>query len=182
MMKKTACIFLFCFLVLHTVYLFGQNLQIDWKNCFGGSEQDLAYDIVEIPDGYFIVGYTWSTDGDISFNKGLLDGWLIKTDNSGNMLWEKTYGGSSGDGFFRIIPDNSGNYFLVGGSGSSDGDISQDPYPNSEDYWIVKIDIDGNILWDKIVGGTYGDRYLRVVKLLMEVLWPWASQFLRMEM
>jgi len=49
---------------------------------------------------------------------------------------------------------------LVGGSGSSDGDISNDPYPDSEDFWIVKIDIDGNIIWDKIVGGSNGGEHI----------------------
>ena len=135
-------------------------MEIIWQKCFGGSEQDIAYDIVKIPGGYFITGYTWSLDGDVSYNNGLLDGWLIKTDTLGNILWEKTYGGSSGDGFRRIFPDNTGNYILVGGSGSSDGDISNDPYPDSEDFWIVKIDIDGNIIWDKIVGGSDGGEHI----------------------
>ncbi|MDD2965794.1 MAG: T9SS type A sorting domain-containing protein [Bacteroidales bacterium] len=137
-------------------------MEIIWQQCFGGSEQDIAYDIVEIPGGYFIVGATESSDGDISFNHnvGFRDGWLIKTDASGNILWEKTYGGSSGDGFRRIFPDNTGNFILVGGSGSSDGDISYDPYPDSEDFWFVKIDIDGNIIWDKIVGGSDGGEHI----------------------
>jgi hypothetical protein len=140
------------------LFSFGQNMEITWQSCFGGSEEDVAYDIIEVPGGYFITGYTFSIDGDISFNNGLLDGWLIKIDTIGNILWEKTYGGSSGDGFRRIFPDNSGNYILVGGSGSSDGDISNNPYPGSESFWIVKIDVEGNIIWDKIVGGSYGDK------------------------
>jgi hypothetical protein len=140
------------------IFAFGQNMEITWQSCFGGTGQDIAYDIIEVPGGYFITGYTWSIDGDIYFNNGLLDGWLIKTDTVGNILWEKTYGGSSGDGFFRIFPDISGNYLIVGGSGSSDGDISYNPYPGSESFWIVKIDIEGNIIWDKIVGGSYGDK------------------------
>ncbi len=143
--------------VLH-FFSFGRNMEITWQSCFGGTGQDIAYDIVEVPGGYFITGYTWSIDGDISFNNGLLDGWLIKIDTAGNILWEKTYGGSSGDGFRRIFPDNTGNYIMVGGSGSSDGDISYNPYPGSESFWIVKIDIEGNIIWDKIVGGSYGDK------------------------
>ncbi len=144
----------------YQIPLYGQSFEISWQQCFGGSEQDIAYDIVEIPDGYFITGYTWSNDGDVSLNNGLLDGWLIKTDTVGNILWEKTYGGSSGDGFRRIFPDNNGNYILVGGSGSSDGDISYDPYPGSEDFWVVKIDINGNIIWDKIVGGSDGGEHI----------------------
>jgi hypothetical protein len=145
------------FLILR-ISSYGQSFEVSWQQCFGGSLLDIAYDIIEIPDGYFIVGSTKSDDGDISINKGLSDGWLIRTDNNGNMLWEKTYGGSSGDGFRRIFPDNSGNYIMVGGSGSSDGDISYNPYVGSESFWIVKIDIEGNIIWDKIVGGSYGDK------------------------
>jgi hypothetical protein len=152
--------YLVCLLIAALIQstVLGQSMEIQWQQCFGGTEQDIAFDIVEIPEGYLITGYTWSIDGDISFNNGLLDGWLIKTDLTGDIIWEKTYGGSSGDGFFRIIPDNSGNYFLVGGSASSDGDISYDPYPDSEDFWIVKIDINGNILWDKIIGGNKSDK------------------------
>ncbi len=154
-MKKTVFLLLY---ILHQTSAYTQDYELVWQQCFGGSEEETARDIIKIPDGYFIAGYTFSIDGDISLNKGILDGWLIKTDNNGNMVWEKTYGGSSGDGIHRIFPDNNGNYYLLCGTGSSDGDISYDPYPNSEDYWIVKIDVDGNILWDKIVGGTYGDK------------------------
>ncbi len=153
-MKKTTILL---FLISNFSLLFSQNFQLTWQQCYGGSEQDQANDIIEVTNGYLIVGWTKSNDGDISFNHGILDGWLIKTDSIGNILWKKTYGGSSGDGFVRITPDNNGNYFLIGGSGSSDGDISNDPYPDSEDFWIVKIDIEGNIIWDKIVGGNAGD-------------------------
>lgn len=114
---------LFLFAAAHHP-IFSQNFEIVWQQCFGGSEKDIAYDIIEIPGGYFILGTTESNDGDISFYNGIIDGWLIRTDSTGNIIWEKTYGGSSGDGFRRIFPDNSGNYILVGGSASSDGDVS----------------------------------------------------------
>ena len=154
-MRYLVCLLITAFIQTSVL---GQSMEIQWQQCLGGSEEDIAYDIVETPDGFFIVGATESNDGNISFNHnvGFRDGWLIKTDTIGNIIWEKTYGGSNGDGFRRIFPDNTGNYILVGGSGSSDGDISYDPYPDSEDFWIVKIDIDGNIIWDKIVGGSNG--------------------------
>ena len=134
-----------------------QNYQINWQQCFGGSEQDQAYDIIEIPGGYFILGSTESADGDISLNHGISDGWLIKTDNSGNIIWEGTYGGSSGDNFVRIFPTENEDFYILGASRSSDGDISFDPYPDSWDHWILKIDSEGDIIWDKIVGGSTGE-------------------------
>ena len=155
-MKKTT-IFL---ILLNTVcYLFSQNYQMTWQQCYGGEESDKARDITLIFDGYFIVGNTLSSNGDISFNHGSSDIWLIKTDSIGNIIWEKTYGGSESEGCQRIIPDGDGNYFLIGGSNSADGDISNDPFPDTWDYWIAKIDNNGNIIWEKIVGGN-GDETL----------------------
>ena len=153
-MKKAAFILLFVSVCFGA---FPQDYLLNWQQCFGGSEQDKAYDIIAIPGGYFILGTTESADGDISFNNGISDGWLIKTDSNGNLLWERTYGGSSGDNFVRIFPTNNGEYYILGASRSSDGDISFDPYPDSWDHWILKIDSEGNIIWDKIVGGNAGE-------------------------
>lgn len=69
-------------------------------------------------------------------------------------MWEKTFGGSSGEHVGKILPTNDGNYYIIGVSGSSDGDISNDPYPDSGDLWLLKIDSEGNIIWEEIFGGT----------------------------
>ncbi|NOX47901.1 MAG: hypothetical protein GXO89_13075, partial [Chlorobi bacterium] len=149
--------FLFaCFLFVQ--YGNAQNLPIVWQGCFGGSEPDFANDILEIEDGYLILGNARSNDGDISSLHGGQDGWLMKTDFSGNLIWEKTFGGTYSDEFVRIAKSADNNFFILSSSYSSDGDISNDPYPNSTDFWIVKIDAMGNILWDRIVGGNMLDQ------------------------
>jgi hypothetical protein len=153
-MKKAVILLL---AAISPLILFSQNYQINWQKCLGGSEQDQAYDIIAIPGGYFILGNTESTDGNVSFNHGFTDGWLIKTDNNGNILWERTYGGSSGDNFVRIFPTDNSQYYILGASRSSDGDVTFDPYLESWDHWILKIDIEGNIIWDKIAGGSAGE-------------------------
>jgi len=137
--------------------LVAQDWNIIWQQCYGGSDNDVAYDIIAIENGYFITGGTGSSDGDISFSHGMGDGWLVRTDSTGNLLWEKTYGGSDSEGFMRILTSTDGNYYLLGTSWSTDGDISYNPYPGTGSFWIVKIDVEGNILWDKIAGGTKGD-------------------------
>jgi hypothetical protein len=144
-------------IVLLKLSVSGQNLDIIWQQCFGGSAIDVANDIIAIENGYFITGGTGSSDGDISFSHGMGDGWLVRTDSTGNLLWEKTYGGSNSEGFQRILPSTDGNFYLLGTSWSLDGDISYNPYPGTGSFWIVKIDVEGNILWDKIAGGTKGD-------------------------
>lgn len=135
------------------------QLQINWQNCFGGSQNDDAFDVLLANNGIYIIGQTQSNDGDISFSHGSLDGWLIKTDAFGDFLWEKTFGGSSGDAFYRgFLEQQNGNLFLIGSSTSNDGDISNDPYSESTDYWLVKVDSIGNIIWDKILGGNRLDQ------------------------
>ena len=153
MIKLVFTLYFLCISLL----LLAQDYQLTWQNCFGGSEQDKTRDIIKVPGGYFVAGYTDSDDGDISFNHGYGDGWIVFIDSVGSIIWEKTYGGSNGDSFRKILPSDNNTFILVGGSGSSDGDISYDPYPGSADYWIVKIDLQGNIIWDRIVGGNYGE-------------------------
>ena len=153
-MKKQIFLLL---LLFSCIMLHSQDYQLTWQQCYGGSNGDLSKDIVETANGYLITGGTSSNDGDVTFYLGGGDGWLIKVDTVGNILWEKTYGGSDLEYFNRIIPSSDDTFYLLGLSFSSDGDISYDPYPDSPDYWIVKIDSSGNIIWDKIVGGNMGE-------------------------
>lgn len=151
-------------IILSSSIAFGQIFSLQWQQCFGGSDQDLTSDILLYNTGYIIVGGTYSSDGDISIHYGGEDGWIIMTDSVGNLIWEKSYGGSLGDGFSRILRTNDGNFYLVGGTWSSDGTIGIDPYLDSEDYWIMKIDTLGNILWEKLIGGNGTDLIWDAVK------------------
>jgi hypothetical protein len=144
-------------LVISYIFLFSQNYMVNWQSCFGGSEFDYATDMVEFNNKFYILGNTFSDDGDIFLLHGENDYWLVCTDNQGNMLWERTYGGSESDGTCRILSTGKGYFYLLGTAFSSDGDITNDPYIGSPDYWIVKIDSLGNIIWDKIAGGSAGE-------------------------
>ena len=132
------------------------NLSIQWQNCYGGSDRDVAKDIVESDDGYLIVGSTLSLDGDISNNHGSSDVWIISIDTLGNFLWEKTYGGSSVESGYDIIKDNQGNYYISGSTYSNDGDIQSGNH-GSYDRWVIKIDNTGNLLWERCYGGSKKD-------------------------
>lgn len=157
LIKMNKLLSILIIIILSIDFSYSQPWQIDWQQCFGGTENDYATDIVEKNGSYLIIGVSQSSDGDISFNHGGDDGWLVKIDVQGNLLWEKTFGGTLGDGFFNLLESTTGEYYLIGGSNSSNGDISNDPYPNTTDFWIVKIDSTGNIIWDRIVGGNAGD-------------------------
>ena len=152
----TKLVFTF-YLVCLSFQTYTQNYQITWQQCLGGSEIDYAMDIVKINDNYLMAGICTSDDGDITYTHGNGDGWVIMIDSTGNILWQRNYGGSLGDWFVKIVPTDNDEFYLIGLSGSSDYDISFDPYPGSYDYWIVKIDLEGNIIWDRIVGGNSGE-------------------------
>jgi len=101
---------LFTFYFLLFTLAAQNNMQIQWQGCYGGSEYDDAGSIVQTENGYLVLGTTGSDDGDISFNHGDSDIWLIKIDSLGNLLWERVYGGSETEYSSNIIKDNYGYY------------------------------------------------------------------------
>lgn len=124
-----------------------------WQKCFGGSGDDKAYSIQQTSDGgYIVAGTTSSSDGNISANKGYMDGWVIKLDKAGNLQWEKCFGGTSEDAFKSVSQNADGSFILTGYTYSNDKDVTGNH--GWADVWVVKIDISGNILWQKCVGGT----------------------------
>ncbi len=129
-----------------------KSCEIEWEKSFGGSEDDQAYSIIQTDDGGFAVaGYTSSEDGDITQKKGYYDYWVIRLDNQGKILWEKTYGGSSADKSHCIIQTDDGGFAVAGYSNSSDKDISDEK--GNDDYWIIKLNKDGVLEWEKSYGG-----------------------------
>lgn len=141
------------FLFFHFLTV-AQSFEIEWQSCYGGSDHEKAQDIIQVSDGYLVTGYTYSNNGDISYNHGETDCWVFKINNSGDLVWENTYGGSEGDNAYRILPDGEGNFYVIGATDSDDGDISNDPYPGTWDWWILKINGNGDILWEKVFGGN----------------------------
>jgi len=133
-----------------------QNGNIQWQNSYGGSGEESCYYAAQTSDGgYYAIGWTKSSDGQVTGFHGLVDYWFIRLDNSGNLLWEKTLGGSGKDygGFAQQTSD--GGFILTGASNSTDGQVTGNH--GDYDYWVVKLDQSGNILWQKSLGGTGDD-------------------------
>lgn len=72
--------------------------------------------------------------------------------NSGQLEWQQSLGGSSLDLAYRIQQTADGNYVVFGGTKSIDGDVTG-KITSDADYWLVKLDPEGNILWEKTIGG-----------------------------
>jgi hypothetical protein len=105
---------------------------LGWSKTYGGVNDDYACSVVQTGDGgYAIAGYT------NSFGVGKCDFWLVKTDGYGNVQWNKTYGGTGGDGASFVVQTNDGGYAIAGTTMSFGA--------GSHDFWLVKTDENGEI-------------------------------------
>ena len=128
-----------------------------WQKCLGGSNDDQANSIQSTADGGCIIaGWEDSNDGNVSGNHGIGDYWLVKLDKSGNIQWQKTYGGTGLDEAWSVRMTNDGGYIVAGSTGSYDGDVSgkRPSGPGDYDVWILKVNNAGNIQWKNCYGGT----------------------------
>lgn len=120
---------------------------------YGGSEIDEARAVVKSNDGnYIIVGDTRSADFDVSINQGAADLWVIKISSDGNLIAQKTFGGSNFDVARSISKTQDGGFIISGSSRSVDGDVEINQGQN--DAWILKIDSYINLEWQKTIGGS----------------------------
>ncbi|MCK9593687.1 MAG: PKD domain-containing protein [Methanoregula sp.] len=130
-----------------------------WQKCLGGTNIDYAYSIQQTGDGgYIVVGFAHSNDGNVTGSHGSADYWVVKLDNSGNLLWQKCLGGTNIDYAYSIQQTGDGGYIVVGYTRSNDGNVMGNH--GESDYWVVKLDNSGNLLWQKCLGGTdYDDAF-----------------------
>ena len=164
-MKKIVLYSLIFLVMSFNTTSYCQNtIEIIWQKTLGGSKCDMASDIIATPDGgYVIVGHTNSNDGDVlGWHEGYdendypyPDSWIVKLDKDGNMVWQKTFGGSGEDIATSITVTPDDGYIVAGWTGSSDGDVSGNH--GDSDFWIVKLDKDGNIVWRRTFGGSGWD-------------------------
>jgi predicted secreted protein len=112
-----------------------------WNQTYGGTGNEYAYHVEQTLDGgYVLLGQT------TSFGVGSTDFWLVKTDGSGNMQWNKTYGGTGSDIGIHVLQTGDGGYALLGHTISFGA--------GSNDAWLIKTDAAGNMQWNKTYGGT----------------------------
>jgi hypothetical protein len=124
------------------------NGNLMWNKTYGQIYRDYCYSVVETSDGGFaLAGYTLSLVGNLE------DYLLIKTDSSGNMLWNKTYGGEKRDYAYSLVETADGGFALGGYSGHLDSK-----------FLLVKTDAFGNMEWNKTYGGEGKDRAYSLIE------------------
>lgn len=130
----------------------GQVNDLVWQNCFGveGTEIDRPRCIEKIKTGYLLsIGLSNYAPQIPHFHaKG--EAWVISLDSMGNKLWERCYGGSLGDGVEKIINIDQHTTYLFGHTSSKDGDVQSNRHGS---MWVLKINNNGDILWENTYGG-----------------------------
>jgi hypothetical protein len=136
---------------------------IEWSKYFGGNFTDTPENVVQTDDnGFIIVGGSDSNDTDISSNIGTYDFWVLRISSIGNLIWEKSFGGDQIDEARAIVKSNDGNYIIAGDTRSSNNDISNNI--GAADLWLIKISPNGDLIWEKTIGGTNFDVARAMVK------------------
>ena len=140
---------------------------LEWEKTLGGSSYDDPSDVLELADGGFMVlAGTESSDFDVSTNYSGQSGdgedcWVVKLDESGQIVWEKSFGGSGEDSPDELIQSDDGNYLICGRTSSQDFDIAE--ANGSNDGWILKIDDQAQLIWSKAFGGSETD-WIRAIE------------------
>jgi len=128
------------------VYVVKLNMsgEVEWENNYGGVKKEVGRSIRQTRDGGYIVG-----GETYSFNAKLKDCYIVKLSSSGEVVWEQKYGGDFNDGCEAIIQTSDGGYIAAGGS-----------WPDilAGDIYLIKLDPNGIIEWEKYLGSGLEDR------------------------
>ena len=129
-----------------------------WQRSLGGGNRDFANSIQQTKDGgYIVAGGSFSNDADVTVHHGpniYADYWILKLDADGNMQWQRSYGGSKGDIAMSIRQTSDDGYIVAGNSASTDGNVKNVHDSVYGDFWILKLDTQGKIQWQRAFGGS----------------------------
>ncbi|MGC4040319.1 MAG: T9SS type A sorting domain-containing protein [Flavobacterium sp.] len=142
------------------IWKMDENGDLDWQKTLGGLGQDMLYTVLLTNDGgYLLAGSSESGQGLDKKDKcrGGSDFWIVKLNAKGGEEWQKTIGGIGQDDLSCVLRAKDGGFILAGSSASEiSGEKTSKNY-GGLDYWIVKIDPKGEIVWQNSFGGKYND-------------------------
>lgn len=129
---------------------------VAWQKAIGGSQLDLSMRVVPSADGaYLLAGVT------ASFGAGLYDGWVIKADSNGAVLWQKAYGTADNNGFLGIAASTDGGGVPVGYTYLPSSVRSY----LGQQIWAMEIDSTGVVIWQKAYGGGLNDSAYQAIEM-----------------
>ncbi|WP_161597166.1 CBM96 family carbohydrate-binding protein [Dyadobacter flavalbus] len=140
----------------------------EWEKTYGGNKEDELQSVIPTSDGGYLIG--GQSDSDASGDKTdsaysiSTDYWIIKITADGTKQWDKTYGGTGTDNLATAIQTSDGGYLIGGLSSSPANGIKSENSYGEFDYWVIKLDANGNKQWDKTLGGSLRDRVSSLIQ------------------
>jgi hypothetical protein len=115
-----------------------------WMKFYGGDSWDIANQVKKTSDdGFIVAGKTFS------YGNGGADAYLIRADANGDTLWTRTFGGPDDDEFNSVVATLDGGFVAIG--------YTETNTYGMKDAYLVKVDQNGNELWEKHFGGIRDD-------------------------
>lgn len=143
-------------ILLSSIFCTAQS--ITWQKTYGGTGHEYIHKTIPTSDGgYAFVGYTESSDGDLTINHGMEDLWVAKINSAGVIAWSFSYGGTKDEEGYDIAQSADGGFFVVGWTDSNDGNVSGNHDTYSSDLWALQLYSNGAIKKQKCFGGTADD-------------------------
>ena len=149
---------------------FNSETLLEWNKTYGGSGDDRGSQLIQTSDGgYALIGYSDSSDGDVTINNGNRDFWVIKINATGAIIWEKSFGYSGVDEGVSIL-ETSDNHFILSGvldvtaSGGDGNSGRYSPRHAGGDYWSIKINASGDMVWSRFYGGSFTDNPAGIIE------------------
>ena len=143
-----------------------------WQRVFGGKGEDILTSLIATKDGGYLIGGSSSSSFEKSTkdlgskkenSRGSLDYWIIKINAEGTEEWQRTYGGKYADVLESMVATKDGGYLIGGSSNSpSSKDKTITNFGSGNDFWLLKLDAEGKIEWQQVLGGSAEDQ-LKVV-------------------
>ncbi len=117
---------------------------VEWNQTYGGPDSERNGALIATADGGYALAGGWNC----SLNSAYA--WLVKTDADGNVEWNQTYGGAEYDTASALIATSDGGYALAG--------YTESFAVGEKDFWLIKTDANGNMVWNQTYGGELADR------------------------
>jgi uncharacterized repeat protein (TIGR01451 family) len=144
----------------------GENGNFQWQHCYGGSGADTAWAIVPAADGgYFVAGGSTSSNGDLTGNNGLSDGWVFKINSTGTIEWRRNIGGTNHEGFRSMVLNADNSITLTGYTGSAT--VPTNGHKGFHDVWVTSLNgNNGSTIWSKCYGGSSNEHGFALQKTI----------------
>lgn len=127
------------------------NGNINWVKSYGEIGHDQFADILELSSGEFLVVGTTTSYAN-TFSDRASDGWAVKINANGGVVWNRRFGGSLMDGYNKAVVNPDGSFMLAGTSNSRD--LQSPDFFGASDLWLSKINANGTHAWSRNYGGN----------------------------